>query len=1242
MRKAYLTLFALVLAMAGVTTASAIKADLDPEMFKAWDGFGANANVVAEPEDCPNSDGSTSPFGCDYKLYETVGAGTSIYGNTNVYYLWYADITGTKTITFEGTAGLQLRILMNRPEAPADGNDPHGGQTIEQNVTLDESGVAVLDVSSMEYVHINCIKLGWGSPEGIIRKIELDGTVKPVTGWVDMVDNGDLEGDDVHNFVVALDAVNDPATYPATIVDGAGVDGSRGIVVQSIDDPAETWATQFFVKFNEFLPEGTLWRISMDMRADNDAESGSGSHAEPRSWQAGPFFEPNPTFTTEWQTFEASGTISASQAGANGMGSLALDLNVLGSANKYYFDNIHFEVFRESSPISLIKAGYEYDVIRVDFDKETNMKQLIKNAGTDQLVFDNSCASVIVNGEAATLMSVEGRKDGYLWIFIDEGYSEDEDALVSISFTNPTDEAMRLVYTAGKYEGQAVPDFSNVLATYESGLGDNFSYLLGTPTIVSADPEDGSFNLNGTLKDFKFTFTSPVDVKALVAKFDNEKMTVTPAEGRSKEITLTRTSSNELVGVHTITLDNVVSREDQIDEPGEYELNFSFGPVVIDPNDQPRELIPAECFAECASNSIPMGFLVDFNGEIREGGSNQGSGPRMFTFADGGDFTKALYFREGNVTYGGVEGYELTLEAGKKYNIHFNAAQWKDNGTSMGFEILDDAENTIYSETITPTFNTNGNTAAVISGSAAFDYSFVPDFDGNYILKWISNGFVEVLLGNPQVKYVPNVLGVEELTLVNNSLENAKSVRESNQDDRYNGAAFDALDACIKKYEAVTFTAPSACKAAAAELDAAAKFMQDHRTLCDTYDPLPDQAQEVISNNAEKKFARTDIYKDLVASLAKYGVAKEVTVEDPETGELIEKTVVDIKILKDDEELKTAIDELQGGIDLANAMFTEGASKVGDWSATRTGYATLVDRVRQGAETLQQLGVADDDELIVAAANALSDSDDLANAIKNRIKVLLYDQLKDPNNTLFDAVGEDEWAEAPTYNMTVFVKNPNLYKLSDGNGYTEGAVPGWEVIEGRGFSTGWSEYGSATVPVDAMFSNWGGSFTVYQTVEDLPAGVYTLNAGYGERDSQAEGDISYFYAKTSDMVEDSLTCEAPTIGQAFPEITTTEIPDVVVTDGVLTLGVQASASSHVFFDAVALKLTAAATGIDYTKLYQEAMAGIDVTTVQPQHIRAIEMFDLNGRRVSVAKKGVTILRKVMTDGTIRTEKVIIK
>jgi len=71
-------------------------------------------------------------------------------------------------------------------------------------------------------------------------------------------------------------------------------------------------------------------------------------------------------------------------------------------------------------------------------------------------------------------------------------------------------------------------------------------------------------------------------------------------------------------------------------------------------------------------------------------------------------------------------------------------------------------------------------------------------------------------------------------------------------------------------------------------------------------------------------------------------------------------------------------------------------------------------------------------------------------------------------------------------------------------------------------------------------------------------------------------------------------------------------------------------------------MTGTAKNFDYGKAYEEVLSGIDVTTTIPQSVRAVEIYDLNGRRIAKAQKGVNILRKMMNDGTIVIEKVLVK
>lgn len=130
--------------------------DLTADMFYSWDGFGADAS-------------STGQVTVDFNVGKELGAGALVAGTGTVDYLIYADLTGCTKMIFEGSTGVQLRVLMNRQES-------NNGPLVEKNPTIGDNGSAELDLTELPYVHLNAIKTGWGSPSGTITAIKL---VKP-------------------------------------------------------------------------------------------------------------------------------------------------------------------------------------------------------------------------------------------------------------------------------------------------------------------------------------------------------------------------------------------------------------------------------------------------------------------------------------------------------------------------------------------------------------------------------------------------------------------------------------------------------------------------------------------------------------------------------------------------------------------------------------------------------------------------------------------------------------------------------------------------------------------------------------------------------------------------------------------------------------------------------------------------------------------------------------------------------
>ena len=106
--------------------------------------------------------------GCANAIGEKLDAGGLLYGNGNVLGKTFADLTGYKALRIYASEGDKFRILMNR-------TDDGGGSApiTEVIITADESGVATLDITAYDYVHLNAIKRPWGVAATTVKAIAL-------------------------------------------------------------------------------------------------------------------------------------------------------------------------------------------------------------------------------------------------------------------------------------------------------------------------------------------------------------------------------------------------------------------------------------------------------------------------------------------------------------------------------------------------------------------------------------------------------------------------------------------------------------------------------------------------------------------------------------------------------------------------------------------------------------------------------------------------------------------------------------------------------------------------------------------------------------------------------------------------------------------------------------------------------------------------------------------------------------
>lgn len=191
-----------------------------------------------------------------------------------------------------------------------------------------------------------------------------------------------------------------------------------------------------------------------------------------------------------------------------------------------------------------------------------------------------------------------------------------------------------------------------------------------------------------------------------------------------------------------------------------YSITLTKQTIINDPNN----LLPRSLIDNCEEGYIPQGFIVMSGGVQRVAGQKYSNGSRVFAFASGGDFTRAIYFRNdteyNSVEYGGLEGYKLPLEAGQTYTVSFNFAAWKGGGEHVFFRIFNTDELGVepeYEEIISTSCILEGN-KGVVSGSTSYKYTFKAQQTGNYILRWYpcsASGnmgqWMECLLANVEV-----------------------------------------------------------------------------------------------------------------------------------------------------------------------------------------------------------------------------------------------------------------------------------------------------------------------------------------------------------------------------------------------------------------------------------------------------------------------------------------------------------
>ena len=241
-------------------------------------------------------------------------------------------LSSTAPISLEVGEGATLEILS--------GNGGYNAESDKENVataTIKHETTVVIVATGPGEATITV-----SDKSGKTKKISVTVKDSSTSGWINLVNNSDMEGSDVSSFYERTGTWEiDP--YLATISNGVGINGSRGIKVKATQKVDEIWDNQFWVRFNQPISEGTKYRFSFNYRADKNAEVREEFHAEPSEYLD--WISDYINFTTNWQTFSQEGVVESNQSKDDmPFQSIAFDLNVFEGANNYYFDNFKFEV----------------------------------------------------------------------------------------------------------------------------------------------------------------------------------------------------------------------------------------------------------------------------------------------------------------------------------------------------------------------------------------------------------------------------------------------------------------------------------------------------------------------------------------------------------------------------------------------------------------------------------------------------------------------------------------------------------------------------------------------------------------------------------------------------------------------------------------------------------------------------------------------------------------------------------
>lgn len=259
----------------------------------------------------------------------------------------------------------------------------------------------------------------------VLVEVQVEDTEDPgvtplADGWISLITNGDLSGDDVTNFRTKNE---DGGEIDAVIDENGGRMNGRGIKVVSKDNATYDWGTQFFIKSSQLMKEGQKFHIEFDYRADRPANAATQAHCNPGEYNTN---IGSIDFTVNWKHFSETYDVTAAmvtgrvdeQDVVRGMLSFGMNLSQDKNTNNFYFDNI--VLWTEDDPCKAERTALQNAIAlgktQNSFAKTTESFGALTDAITaGEGVVESDDATTLTNAAKAITDAIAGFKlqDGY-------------------------------------------------------------------------------------------------------------------------------------------------------------------------------------------------------------------------------------------------------------------------------------------------------------------------------------------------------------------------------------------------------------------------------------------------------------------------------------------------------------------------------------------------------------------------------------------------------------------------------------------------------------------------------------------------------------------------------------------------------------------------------------------------------------------------------------------------------------